>query len=117
MEYTQLQVARLLMNYHSICGVLYGKSQSLVDTYPIESETIPRKHASSVIDGKERARKKEELLCMMIDLDDGLSECDPTVRKVLTEHFLTEKNVLPQERRHYLRSCIRRLTVHLNNGK
>lgn len=117
MEYTQLQVARLLANYHAICGVLYGKSQSMTDIYPVETEDIPRKHADSVIDGKERARKKEELLCMIIDLDTGLDRCDSTVRKVIIEHFITEENVLTSKSRHYLRSCIRRLTNTINHGR
>lgn len=117
MEYTQLQVARLLTHYHIVRGMLYGKSQSIQETYPIETEEIPRRHAASVIDGKERARKKEELLCMLIDLETGLQRCDETVRKVLVEHFITETNVLPQERRHYIRSCVRRLTVTINNGR
>lgn len=115
-RYTSVQIARLLSHFHIINGMLFGKSQSIDDTYPIQTEDIPRKHASSVASGKDRAQKKEELLCMMLDLENGLKVVDKDVRRVLLNHFVYETEIISRERRGYLRSCLRRLTSIMNNG-
>lgn len=116
-RYTPLQVARLLSNFHVINGVLFGKAVEGSDTYLISVESVPRKHASNPVNGKERARKKEELLCMMLDLEEGLKKVHPTVRRVLLDHFVYETHVLERERRGYLASCLRKLANVINNDR
>lgn len=111
-------MSKLLFNYHAIQGMLYGKSPSLHDVYVEQNETPSygtKRHATSVISGKERARQKEELFCMMIDLDDGLERCSETVREALRGHYITEQKLIAKEERGKLFFCIRQLTRHMNN--
>lgn len=117
--YTTKLVAKLLYNYHTIHGMLYGKSQSIQDVYTEQTEASSygaKRHASSVMDGKERARQKEELLCMMIDLESGLKLCSDNVRDALIGHFITEDNLIKKTNRGYLFYCIRSLTRAMNNS-
>lgn len=114
-RYTVSQIARLLSHYCMINGVLFGKSINIQETYSAQSEEFPRKHASNVANGKERARKKEELLCMMLDLEQGLQKISQRTRGDLLNHYVYETHIIPRERRGYLRSCLRRLAKAMNN--
>lgn len=53
-----------------------------------------KQHASSKLDGKRRARAREELLVMLIDLEQGLEKVSAHDKEILVNYFILDRVTL-----------------------
>jgi len=109
-EYTPAIVKNLLNEYLRLREFLWEGTaqQSPMPQFTRKFETKPKhriplggsnqspfpfmekSHASVAMDGKKRARSREELLAMLIDLETGLSGLSPDNRELVIKYFILD---------------------------
>ena len=110
-DYTSVMVRNLLTQYLTLREFLwegtatqspitqYVRKSTLKDLPLGATNTNPfpfqeKNHASSRLDGKRRARAREELLVMVVDLEEGLKELSQHDQAILTNYFILDRLTL-----------------------
>ena len=82
--YTHKEVRKLLRNYPSLVEVAQGTSA-----------TSYSEKTSSGVGGKLAAQRKEELLCCVVDLEEGIDTLSPTQQKIIVREYILKESRKP----------------------
>lgn len=113
-EYTTKQVVRMLTNYWQLWALFEGKSSP----YDTGTQYVGDSASSPPRDGKGSARRREEVLCALLDLEDAINSLPPRARLEVIAHYIKdEKDVTNETERKYLYRTAQKIARIMNECK
>ena len=110
--YTTKQVMKLLVNYWELWSLLEPKSNATdrgIHFLVGYSSKQPR-------DGKSSARRREEILCSLLDLEEGIERMPVRMREAVVEHYIKDtKDIDSETERRYMYRAAQRLAKIMND--
>ena len=110
--YTTKQVLKLLLNYWELWSLLEPKSN------PTDRGThfLVGFSSRQPRDGKTSARRREEILCSLLDIEDGIERMPVRMREAIVDYYIKDtKDIESETERRYMHRAVVRLTKIMND--